>query len=141
MQPGANSVILASGACQRSFAGASNRVRWINVTERLDHDRAKKLDLITPLGAAKTDDEGVKKGIPMPRKLPFDAAVASLHQLVEGMVPGEELVLTVQGEPKAIVTRPGRTSWPCQPGTARDTKQWMAPDFDAPLEDFAEYME
>jgi hypothetical protein len=57
------------------------------------------------------------------------------------MVPGEELVLTVQGEPKAIVTRPSRTSWPCQPGTAKDTKHWMAPDFDAPLEDFAEYME
>jgi hypothetical protein len=77
----------------------------------------------------------------MPRKLPFDAAIASLHQLVEGMVPGEELVLTDRGEPKAIVTRPARTSWPCQPGTAKDTKHWMAPDFDAPLEDFAEYME
>ena len=77
----------------------------------------------------------------MPRKLPFDAAVASLRQLVDGMVPGEELVLTVQGEPKAIITRPARTSWPCQPGTAKDTKYWMAPDFDAPLDDFAEYME
>ena len=76
----------------------------------------------------------------MPRKLPFDVAVGSLSQLVDGMVPGEELVLTVQGEPKAIVTKPIRTSWPCQPGTAKDTKHWMAPDFDAPLEDFAEYM-
>jgi hypothetical protein len=83
----------------------------------------------------------VRKEMQMPRKLPFDAAVASLHQLVEGMVPGEELVLTVQGEPKAIVTRPARASWPCQPGTAKDAKHWMAPDFDAPLEDFAEYME
>ena len=60
--------------------------------------------------------------------LPFDAAVGSLRQLVEGMVPGEELVLTVEGESKAIVTKPARTSWPCQPGTAKDTKQWMAPD-------------
>jgi hypothetical protein len=72
----------------------------------------------------------------MPRKLPFDAAVGSLQKLVEGMVPGEELVLISQGEPKAIVTRPALTSWPCQPGTAKDTKHWMAPDFDAPLEDF-----
>ena len=47
----------------------------------------------------------------MPRKLPFDAAVGSLRQLVDGMIPGEELVLTVEGEPKAIVTRPARTSW------------------------------
>jgi hypothetical protein len=62
-------------------------------------------------------------------------------QLLEGMVPGEDLVLTVQAEPKAIVTRPARTSWPCQPGTAKDTKHGMPPDLDAPLEDFAEYME
>ena len=74
----------------------------------------------------------------MSRKLPFDVAVGSLRQLVDGMVPGEELVLTAQGEPKAAVTKPVRTSWPCQPGTAKDTKFWMAPDFDAPLEDFAE---
>jgi hypothetical protein len=77
----------------------------------------------------------------MPRKLPFDVAVGSSHQLEEGMVPGEELVLTVHGEPKAVVTKPARTTWPCQPGTAKDTKHLVAPDFDAPLEDFAEYME
>ena len=58
----------------------------------------------------------------------------------KGWFPGEELVLTVQGETKAIVTRPSRTS-SRQPGTAKDAKHWMAPDFDAPLEDFAEYME
>jgi hypothetical protein len=49
----------------------------------------------------------------MPRKLPFDVVVGSLRQLVEGMVTGEELVLTVQGEPKAVVTKPMRTSWRC----------------------------
>jgi len=79
-----------------------------------------------------------KRRMQMPRTLPFDAAVGSLRRLVEEMVPGEELVLTVQGEPKAIVTKPNRTSWPCQPGTAKDTKHWMARDFDAPLDDFAE---
>jgi hypothetical protein len=69
----------------------------------------------------------------MPRALPFDSAKGSLRELVEGMVPGEELVLTTQDEPLAIVTRAPRTSWPCQPGTAKDTKHWMAPDFNAPL--------
>ena len=44
----------------------------------------------------------MKRSASIPRKLPFDVAVGSLHRLVEGMVPGEELVLTVQGEPKAI---------------------------------------
>ncbi|HUY36191.1 MAG TPA: DUF2281 domain-containing protein [Pirellulales bacterium] len=77
----------------------------------------------------------------MQHTLPFDAAIGTLRQLVEGLVPGEELVLTSQGEPLAIVTRPPRTSWPCQPGSAKDTSHWMAPDFDAPLQDFAEYME
>jgi hypothetical protein len=67
-------------------------------------------------------------------------SIAGRRNSVQVFVP-ETLVLTVQGEPKAIVTRPSRTSWPCQPGTAKDTKHWMAPDFDAPLEDFAEYME
>lgn len=77
----------------------------------------------------------------MPRQLPFDVALGSLRQLLDGMVPGEELVLTVEGKPDAVVTKSSRTSWPCQPGTAKDTNHWMAPDFDAPLEDFAEYME
>lgn len=77
----------------------------------------------------------------MPRTLPLEAAKASLRELVEGMVPGEELVLTSQGEAIAVVTRPQRTTWPCQPGTAKDRSFWMAPDFDAPLDDFKEYME
>ncbi len=77
----------------------------------------------------------------MPRTLPLAAAQPHLTEIVAGMTPGEEIVLTRDGEPVAIVTRPPRTSWPCQPGTARDRSFWMAPDFDAPLEDFAEYME
>ena len=77
----------------------------------------------------------------MTRTLPFDVAKGRLGEIVEGMVPGEELVLTAQGAPLAVVTRPPRDSWPCQPGSARGTDHWMAPDFDAPLADFKEYME
>ena len=77
----------------------------------------------------------------MPRTLPLSAIGSHLPDLVAGMVPGEEIVLTTQGEPVAVITRPARTSWPSQPGTAKDRSMWMAPDFDAPLEDFAEYME
>jgi antitoxin (DNA-binding transcriptional repressor) of toxin-antitoxin stability system len=77
----------------------------------------------------------------LPRTLPLSAVQPKLSELVAGMVPGEEVVLTAQGEPVAIVTRPARTSWPSQPGTAKDRTFWMAPDFDAPLEDFAEYLE
>ena len=77
----------------------------------------------------------------MPRTLPMVAALSKFPELVAGMTPGDELVLTANGEPVAVVTRPPRTSWPCQPGTAKDRSFWMSPDFDAPLEDFAEYME
>ena len=45
------------------------------------------------------------------------------------------------GEPVVVLTRSPRMSWPSRPGTAKDRSFWMAPDFDAPLEDFAEYME
>jgi antitoxin (DNA-binding transcriptional repressor) of toxin-antitoxin stability system len=77
----------------------------------------------------------------MPRTLPISAATSKLPEIVAGMTPGEELVLTSNGQPVAIVTRPSRTSWPSVPGSAKDRTLWMAPDFDAPLEDFAEYME
>ena len=50
----------------------------------------------------------VKGKYKMPRTLPFDAAKSHLRELVEGMVPGEELVLTSQGEPIAVVVRPPR---------------------------------
>lgn len=77
----------------------------------------------------------------MSRTLPLSADAPSLTEIVAGMVPGEELVLTSGGEPVAIVTRSPRTNWPCQPGTAKDRSLWIAHDFDAPLEDFAGYME
>ncbi len=77
----------------------------------------------------------------MSHTLPLSAAQAKLADLVAGLSPGEELVLTTAGEPVAVVSRPSRTSWPCQPGSAKDRSFWMAPDFDSPLEDFAEYME
>jgi hypothetical protein len=77
----------------------------------------------------------------MSRTLPLSAAQPSLAEIAAALVPGEEVVLTTDGEPVAIVTRPPRATWPCQPGTAKDRSFWMAPDFDAPWENFAEYME
>lgn len=76
----------------------------------------------------------------MSHTIPLIAAQPNLVGLVAGLSPGEQLILTTAGEPVAIVTRPSRTSWPCQPGSARNRSFWMSPDFDAPLSDFAEYM-
>lgn len=77
----------------------------------------------------------------VPRTLTLAAVQPKLAELVAGMVPGEEVVLTAAGVPVAVVTRPAQTTWPSRPGTASGRALWMAPDFDAPLEDFAEYLE
>ena len=71
----------------------------------------------------------------------LDDAKAHLPELILGLSPGEELVIVQAGQPLATLTRTGSNQWPCKAGSAMNTKHWMAPDFDAPLEDFREYME
>ena len=71
----------------------------------------------------------------------LEEAHAKLPELIEHLQPGEELAITKQGQLLAQVKKAGPTSWPCQAGTAKDSILWIAPDFDAPLEDFREYME
>jgi hypothetical protein len=51
------------------------------------------------------------------------------------------MLITDRGRPLAQVKKAERTSWPCQAGSYRKADFWMAPDFDAPLDDFKEYME
>jgi antitoxin (DNA-binding transcriptional repressor) of toxin-antitoxin stability system len=70
----------------------------------------------------------------------LEEAKAHLDELIAGLRPGEELVITDQGQPLAQVKKAERTSWPCKAGSAAG-KIHMAPDFDEPLENFKEYME
>jgi prevent-host-death family protein len=70
----------------------------------------------------------------------LEEAQAHLPQLIERLQPGEEITITEHGRPLAQVKKAERTSWPCKAGSAAG-KVWLAPDFDAPLEDFKEYME
>ena len=71
----------------------------------------------------------------------LEEAQAHLRDIVHELQPGEEIVLTDNGLPLAKLVRTERTSWPCKAGSAKDKILWIAPDFDAPLEDFREYME
>jgi antitoxin (DNA-binding transcriptional repressor) of toxin-antitoxin stability system len=71
----------------------------------------------------------------------IEEAQAKLPQLIESLTPGEEVVITRDGQPWAQVKKTERTSWPCQAGSYRKAEFWMAPDFDAPLDDFKEYVE
>lgn len=68
-------------------------------------------------------------------------ATAHLPEIILGLNPGEQVVIVQNGEPAAVLTRSPAKQWPCKAGSAKDTQHWMAPDFDAPLDDFREYME
>ena len=70
----------------------------------------------------------------------LDEAQAKLPELLEQLEPGEEITITDHGQPLALVKKAERNSWPCKAGSARG-KIHLAPDFDAPLEEFKEYME
>jgi antitoxin (DNA-binding transcriptional repressor) of toxin-antitoxin stability system len=71
----------------------------------------------------------------------IDKAQAQLRELISGLQPQEEILIVDNGQPVAKLTRSERTSWPCKAGSAKDKPIWIAPDFDAPLEEFREYME
>jgi len=71
----------------------------------------------------------------------IDDAQAHLRQIVAGMNPGEPVVITENGQPVATLARNRLKQWPCKAGSAKQTSHWMAADFDAPLDDFKEYME
>src|SRR5579863_3832554 len=68
----------------------------------------------------------------------IEEAQAHLPQIIAGLNPGEALTITQNGEPVATLERSRPKQWPCKAGSAKDTNHWMAPDFDAPLEDFRE---
>jgi antitoxin (DNA-binding transcriptional repressor) of toxin-antitoxin stability system len=71
----------------------------------------------------------------------LEHAPSPLREMVIALQPGEELVLTDGGQPLAKIVRTEKTSWPCKAGSAKDKILWIAPDFDAPLAEFEEYMD
>lgn len=70
-------------------------------------------------------------------------AKAKLSELIRKLKPGDEVIITEKNVPVARLVpavRPPERQ-PRRPGTLRGTVLYMAPDFDAPLEDFKDYME
>jgi prevent-host-death family protein len=70
-----------------------------------------------------------------------EEAQAQLAQLIENLQPGEVITITRDDKPLARLTGaedpPKRTR---KLGTMKGTVLYIAPDFDDPLDDFAEYM-
>jgi prevent-host-death family protein len=69
-------------------------------------------------------------------------AQARLADLIHQLTHGDEVVITENNEPvaKLVRTEP-KKRMPRKAGSAKGRIHWMAPDFDAPLEEFKEYME
>ncbi len=74
--------------------------------------------------------------------IPIEVAQAQLEELIRKMSPGDEVIITVGDQPVARLTTTNdkHNSTPRQPGTLRGTVNYMAPDFDATLDEFQEYM-
>ena len=69
----------------------------------------------------------------------IEEAQNKLTELIHRLTPGEEVVITENDHPVArlVATKPPERK-PRQLGTLRGTVLYMAPDFDAPLDDFKE---
>ena len=75
----------------------------------------------------------------MPPNMGIDEARIKLSEIISKLSPGEEIVITKNQRPVArlvAVTRQTQRKL----GTMQGTVQYMAPDFDAPLSDFKNYM-
>jgi antitoxin (DNA-binding transcriptional repressor) of toxin-antitoxin stability system len=71
----------------------------------------------------------------------LEEAQARLPELIDKLRPGEEVVIVRDQKPVAKLTGQASPDWPPRrPGTLRGTVLYMAPDFNAPLEEFKEYM-
>jgi prevent-host-death family protein len=71
----------------------------------------------------------------------LEDAQARLGELIARLRPGEEVVITRDGKPVArLVGEVPPERPPRRLGTLKGTVLYMAPDFDAPLDEFKEYM-
>ena len=71
----------------------------------------------------------------------IEDAQARLKDLISQLRLGDEIIITQDEKPVARLTAElPRIKPPRRPGTLKGTVLYMAPDFDAPLDDFKEYM-
>jgi prevent-host-death family protein len=74
-------------------------------------------------------------------QIALSEAQEKLAELVKAVSRGEQFVITIDGAPAAVVSPPKPTEARRRPryGSAQG-QIWMSDDFDAPLDDFADYM-
>jgi prevent-host-death family protein len=80
----------------------------------------------------------------MSTTITIDEAQVRLKELIHRLAPGEEVVITENHQPVAkLVSELPMPTKPPRPGSGlrKGVITYMAPDFDAPLEDMKEYTE
>lgn len=80
----------------------------------------------------------------MTATITIDDAQARLRDLIHQLAPGEEVVITENQQPVAkLIGEQSKPASPARPGPGlcKGMITYMAPDFDAPLEDMKEYMQ
>ena len=85
-----------------------------------------------------------KKENTMPTTIAVEDITLTLPQLLDRLTPGEEIILTRNQQPvaKLVAEQPKPLNPPRPgPGLGKGMITFVAPDFDAPLEDMKEYME
>lgn len=73
----------------------------------------------------------------------IEDAQARLQELIERLHPGEQIIITRDQKPVArLIGEMGLEAHPPRRlGTLKGTVRYMSADFDAPLDDFKEYMD
>jgi prevent-host-death family protein len=80
----------------------------------------------------------------MSATITVEEAQAKLKEIIHQLAPGEEVIITENQQPVAKLVSEQPKPQPKQrpgPGLCKGMITYMAPDFDAPLEDMKEYME
>ncbi len=71
----------------------------------------------------------------------IEQAQTRLAEMLDQIQPGQEIIITRNEEPIArLVGEKPIVREPRKPGTLRGSVLYMAPDFNAPLDEFKEYM-
>jgi prevent-host-death family protein len=80
-------------------------------------------------------------GTPMLATMTVEEAQLNLKDLIHQVAAGQEIIITENQQPVArlISELPKKKQRPA-PGLGKGSIIYMDPDFDAPLEDFKEYM-
>jgi len=73
-------------------------------------------------------------------RITLEEAQRRLPELISAAVPGEEIEIIEDDRVVARLIPTPRTLAPRRAGSAKGSILYMAPDFDAPLEDFKDYM-